>query len=179
MRKTLFFIMKIIQFKHTKYINNKSQGSWDKGFFDVTFKEYNMQVQFYDKEGKSTYKELLKQDSNVIQLNYKMNTILQPYVNMMNGVLIDVTDIAGKRFMKFNYFDVKIIDSQRNIAEKHLIEINYLSEPYAWLETIGNQLVIKNLEAQNNEVFVVKLSPTLTLHSFHIERAEEFIEKIQ
>lgn len=160
--------MKIIRFKHTKYIHYQSKSTWDKGFFDVTFKEYNMQVQFYDKEGKSTYKELLKQDSNVIQLNYKMNTILQPYINMLNGVLIDVTDIAGKRFMKFNCFDVKIIDSQRNIAEKHLIEINYLSEPYAWLETIGNQLVIKNLKASNNEIFVVKLSRTLTLHSFQL-----------
>lgn len=157
--------MKIIQFRHTKYINYQSKNAWAKGVFSSTFEEYNMQVQLYQQEGNSTFKELLKENPKTIQLNYKMNMAIKPYIEMMNGILLDIADISGKRFMNFNTFDVKIINSQRNVSEKHFIEVNFFSIPYIWLETIGEQLVIKPLHSEENNVFVVKLHSGLTITS--------------
>lgn len=157
--------MKIVRFRHTKYIDSQTKNAWDRGVFNVSFREYNMQVQLYQQKGNSTFKELLKENPKAEQLNYKMHMAVQPYIEMMNGQLLDVVEITGKRCMTFESFDIKIINSQRNNPEKHLIEINFLSTPYIWMETLGNQLIIQPLNTKNHNVYVVKLNTNLTIQS--------------
>jgi hypothetical protein len=164
-----------IRLLYRKIIDNNAADIWEKHVFDETYKEFLMQVQNYNREKKYfTYGELIHHVPGAEKLNFLVSASIIGYLKQLKGIVPDIINNSGKRFLPFKNYKFEIINSDTRDKSRHQIAVNFISEPLAWYDTIDNRLLvaIKGDEAtvQNGEVLTEMFTMQPHLSIFSLKR---------
>ncbi|NCD68418.1 hypothetical protein [Mucilaginibacter agri] len=141
----------VITLCYRKIIDGSCTKPWDKLVFEASYMEFKMQAQnFSAGTSYNSYAQLLASVPNVNRLAGLVTPAITGYVSQLNNVMPDLLNNIGKRFIKFNDFQLEIINSDINDKAKHQIAVNFFSAPLIWHKTISNLLLVSefNKEAQ-------------------------------
>lgn len=165
---------RIIRICYRKIIDASSQKAWDKLVFESSYKEFQMQSQFYNQEKNfSSFAELLINVPASEKLHFLVSSSVIGYLQQLNGIMPDVLDKLGRHFMKFKNFRFEIINSDIKEKSMHKVAINFFSDPLVWHDTIGNYLLISATDGEKTKdgllTRLVELQPFNSIYSLKEE----------
>jgi len=158
---------RMIRLQYRKLIDAGTAKPWEKHAFNDSYTEFLMQAQLYNREKKyTTFSELVTNVQGADKLHFLVSAAVTGHVQQLQGKLPDVVDITGKPFLPFVHYRFEIIQSDITNKAKHQIAIHFITEPVAWLDTIGNTLFI-SLQENNDELLThhVTLQPLLAIYA--------------
>jgi len=160
---------KVIVLCYRKIIDAMDNNPWSKFVHEDSFAEFKMQSQFYNQEQQFTsFAEILLHVPDAEKLHFLVSAAITGYLRQLNGIIPDVLDNLGRRFLTFEHFKFEIINSDINQLDKHKIAINFFSKPLIWHDTIGDQLLVSQYkETTEEEVFtnLFTIQPFVSIHS--------------
>jgi hypothetical protein len=143
---------KLIRICYRKIIDASAVNGWDKMVHEASYAEFKMQVQLYNEGNKyKTFAEVLVHQPQAAQLHFLVSAAVTGYVQQLNGIVPDVLDNLGRRFLSFTQYRFEIINSDIEKKEHHQIAINFFSEPMVWHSTIDNYLLLSPAGATATE----------------------------
>ncbi|WP_231426711.1 MULTISPECIES: hypothetical protein [Pedobacter] len=160
---------KVITICYRKIIDDSNLNYWDKFVHEDSFLEFKMQSQFYNQEEKyTTFAEIMLNVPDADKLHFLVSAAITGYLRQLNGIIPDILDNLGRRFLTFENFKFEIINSDINNIEKHKIAINFFSKPMIWHDSINDFLLVSQQhEVDEDEVFtnLFQLPPFVSIHS--------------
>jgi hypothetical protein len=164
----------IIRFCYRKVIDASSQKAWEKLVFESTYKEFLMQVQFYNQEKKySSFGEILLNVPAAEKLHFLVSSAIIGYMQQLGGKVPDILNSLGKHFLEFKNYRFEIINSDIKNKAGHQVAINFYSEPLTWHDTIDNYLLLSPVNGEKNKDGVLtdmmQLQPFLSIYSLKTE----------
>jgi hypothetical protein len=162
---------RIITICYRKIIHITAAKQWDKMVFEASYMEFKMQAQNYTHGTAFTsYAELLRYVPNAQRIPGMVTPSLTGYIQQLGGIVPEMLNNVGKRFLKFNKFLLEIINSDINDNTKHQIAINFYTEPLLWHDTIDNFLLLSDQKhelADDEETLtnLFQLQPYVNIHS--------------
>ncbi|MDO7886785.1 hypothetical protein [Hymenobacter cheonanensis] len=153
---------------YRKIIDASATRPWDKLVLDDSYRELRMQAQYFNQEKKyRTFGELVHYVPGAERLHGLVSGAIIGYLQQLGGVVPDVLDNLGRRFLKFDKFQFEVINSDLLDPGKHQVAVNFFSEPLLWHDTVGPYLIAA-AEAAGDAPAVVhtfQLQPYLAIHS--------------
>jgi hypothetical protein len=165
---------RITRFCYRKIIDASSEKVWDKLVFESSYKEFQMQSQFYNQEKKyNNFSELLNNVQGADKLHFLVSSSVVGYLKQLKGIVPDILDNLDKHFLKFNNYRFEIIDSDIKNKAAHHIAINFYSDPMTWHDTIGDHLLLSALNEEKIDdgllTHLLKLQPFISIYSLKEE----------
>lgn len=161
--------MRHITLCYRKIIDASATRPWDKLVLDDSYREFRMQAQYFNQEKKyRTFGELLHYAPGADRLHGLVSGAIVGYLQQLGGVVPDVLDNLGRRFLKFDKFQFELINSDLLDPSKHQVAISFFTEPLVWHETVGAYLLVSPLAALTSEAILVhtfQLQPYLAIHT--------------
>lgn len=164
----------IIRLGYRKLINSYSTDSWDKQVFEATHREFYMQAQQFDQQGKyETFQEIVANIPKAEQMHYLVSTAAFHHIKQLNEIMPDVKNALGQLCIPFKNFRFEIIQSHIHEKKQHEVAIFFYSEPLSWIDTVTNHLLVStnyaietfpNREELSTEL--IALIPNLSIVSF-------------
>ncbi|KQM74890.1 hypothetical protein ASE74_02600 [Pedobacter sp. Leaf216] len=162
-------LKKVITLCYRKIIDTTNTSAWDKFVHEDSFAEFKMQAQFYNQEQRfTTFAEMLINTPEAEKLHFLVSAAITGYLRQLNGIIPDIMDNLGRRFLTFENFKFELINSDINDLEKHKIAINFFSKPLLWHDTVDNLLLVSQFkEANEAEVFtnLFQIQPFVSIHA--------------
>lgn len=162
-------LKKVITLCYRKIIDAGNTSYWDKFVHEDSFAEFKMQAQFYNQEQQfTTFAEMLLNIPEAEKLHFLVSAAITGYLRQLNGIIPDILDNLGRRFLTFENFKFEIINSDINDLEKHKVAVNFFSKPLIWHSTIDNLLLVSQFkETDEEETFtnLFQLQPFVSIHS--------------
>lgn len=141
--------MRIITISYRKVIDSTAEKAWDKMVFDDSYLEFKMQAQNYTQGTQITsYAELTRTNTNANKMAGMITPAITGYIQQLGDVLPDILNNSGRRFLRFNRFQLEIINSDINDKAKHQIAVNFFTGPLIWHDTVGNFLLVSDHHAE-------------------------------
>lgn len=163
---------KVIVLCYRKIIDDSNDNPWDSFVHEDSYLEFKMQAQLFNPEQKyNSFAEMLQHVPGAEKLHFLVSAAVTGYLRQLNGIIPDVLDNLGRRFLTFENFKFEIINSDINHIERHKVAVNFFSKPMIWHDTIDNQLLVSQAQSANNEeVFtnLFELRPFVSIHSIKI-----------
>ncbi|GAB3914115.1 hypothetical protein [Mucilaginibacter boryungensis] len=164
---------RIITLCYRKIIRPNSLQPWEKMVHEDSYMEFKMQAQNFSVGTQITsYAELLRQVPNAQQLPDRVAPSVSGYVQQLGGIIPDILNTLGRRFLRFNNFQFEIINSDISDSDKHVIAINFFSTPLLWIDTVDNYLLVSAYQEKigtsaDIEILtdLFQLQPYLNIHS--------------
>lgn len=158
---------------YRKIIDAQSASTWEQYVFEDSYMEFLMQFQFFNAERKyTTFSDFLNDNQNAERLQSLTSTSVTGYVEQLKNKIPDVKNVLGKTFLSFQNYRFEIIESAINNRAKHVVAINFYSEPITWLQTIGDTLLLAldNQPTENGvQTEMIKLQPFVSISSVGIQ----------
>lgn len=134
--------------------------------------EFKLQAQNYSVGTQYTsYAELTRYFADAQKLPAMVAPSVTGYVQQLGGIIPDILNTLGRRFLKIRSFQFEIINSDINDRDKHVVAINFFSEPLIWHDTIDNCLLVSQQNSElkdsgevSTELF--QLQPYLNIQTF-------------
>lgn len=168
--------MHCITLCYRKIIDASATRPWDKLVLDDSYRELRMQAQYFNQAKKyRTFGELLHYAPGADRLHGLASGAVVGYLQQLGGVVPDVLDNLGRRFLRFDKFQFEIINSDLLDPSKHQVAINFFSEPLRWLATVGPYLVAAPTAPAAEApaaVHTFQLQPYLAIHSLQESTAD-------
>ena len=137
----------IITLVYTKVIDAGSAHAWDKHVFEDTHREFFMQAQQFDQQGRyETYQEMLTNIPRAENMSYLVSTAAAGHLKQLHNKFPDVLNTLGKTCVPFKNFKFEIVQSHVKNKALHKIAIHLYSEPLLWIDTIDKHLVFTPAE---------------------------------
>lgn len=159
----------LIKLCYRKVIGNQPAKPWEQYVFEDTYKEFLMQVQFYDPEKKwATFGELIQQVPAAEKLHFLVSTAAIGYIRQLEGRVPDIANALGKLFLPFQHFRFEIINSDIRDKSKHQVAINFYTDQLVWHDTIGSQLLVSvpgKTEGDETLTDMFSMQPYLSIYS--------------
>jgi len=159
----------VIVLCYRKIIDSTNNNPWDRYVHEDSFSEFKMQAQYYNQEQRfTTFAEMLLNAPEAEKLHFLVSAAITGYLRQLNGIIPDVLDNLGRRFLTFENFKFELINSDINSLEKHKIAINFFSKPLIWHDTINDQLLVSQLKGSNEEEIFTNLfqiQPFVSIHA--------------
>lgn len=160
---------KIIRLHYRKIIDAGNSKAWDQYVFEDTYKEFQLQSQYYNQQKKYTrFSEILQHEPKAEKLHFLVSAAATGYLRQLNGIIPDITSNAGRLFLRFKNFRFEIVNSDIKNRSVHQVAINFYSEPLVWHDIAGNWLLVSPAEeGEKEEVLIemVSLQPFLSIYS--------------
>ncbi len=161
--------MRHITLCYRKIMDAGATRPWDKLVLDDSYREFRMQAQYFNQEKKyRTFGEILHYVPGADRLHGLVSGAIVGYLQQLGGVVPDVLDNLGRRFLKFDKFQFELINSDLLDPSKHQVAINFFTEPLVWHDTVGAFLLVSPLTASPVEavpVYTFYLQPYLAIHT--------------
>jgi hypothetical protein len=163
---------RIITLCYRKIIDLNSVKPWEKMVFEDSYMEFKMQAQnFTQGTAFTSYAELVNNVPDSRQLTVMITPAITGYVQQLNGITPDILNNIGRRFLRFDKFQLEIINSNINDISKHQVAINFYSVPLVWIDTIANYLLVTDQlndpETEESEILtnLVQLPNYVNIHN--------------
>ena len=159
---------KTIRFCYRKIIDVNASKAWERLVFEDSYAEFKMQSQRFNIAGVSSFSEMLQKNDAAEQLHFLVSGAALGYVQQLNGKIPDVLNTLGRQFLPFINFRFEIINSHIMDVSKHIVAINFFSEPVNWIDTIGEMMLLNiEDEKENDELLthMLALKPYVSICS--------------
>jgi hypothetical protein len=155
---------------YRKLLDASATRPWDKLVLDDSYREFRMQAQYFNPEKKyRTFGELLHYVPGASRLHGLTSGAITGYLQQLGGVVPDVLDNLGRRFLKFDKFQFELINSDLLDPGKHQVAVSFFTEPLVWHATVGAYLIVSPAGAPGAEapapVHTFQLQPFLAIHT--------------
>lgn len=141
---------RVIVLCYRKIIDAVANKAWDKMVFESTYLEFKMQAQNFSLGTVYTsYADLLRNIPNAQRLTGMVAPSVTGYIQQLGGIMPDILNNLGRRFLAFNKFQLEIINSDIDEKVKHQVAISFYSEPMIWHDTVDNFLLISDHLPEN------------------------------
>lgn len=151
---------------YRKLIDSSSKGRWEQLVFDAAYREYLMQVQYFDKDEKfDRYSDLRLAEKGAEKLPFLVSGALDGYLQQLDAKVPDVVNNIGKYFLRFSQYQFEIIEANRSKQSTFRIAVSFFTDPLLWLDTIGNYLLLQQVGEQENLTHLFALRPYVNIHS--------------
>ena len=163
--------IRVITLCYRKIIDINSAKQWDKLVFEASCLEFKMQAQNYSQGTTFTsYADLLKHVPNAQRLVGMVTPAITGYLQQLNGIVPDLLNNVGKRFLKFNKFQFEMVNADINDKARHQVAVNFYTEVLIWHDTIADFLLLADYRPQttgDEDVLtnLFKLPPYVNIHS--------------
>jgi len=158
---------KVITLCYRKIIDASNTSPWDKFVHEDSFAEFKMQAQFYNLEKQfTTFAEMVLNVPEAQKLHFLVSAAITGYLHQLNGIIPDILDNLGRRFLTFENFKFELINSDITNLKKHKVAINFFSKPLVWHDTVNNLLLVSPFKENNeDEVFtnLFQIQPFLSI----------------
>jgi hypothetical protein len=155
---------------YRKIIDASATRPWDKLVLDDSYREFRLQAQYFNQEKKyRTFGELLHYVPGADRLHGLASGAIVGYLQQLGGVVPDVLDNLGRRFLTFDKFQFELINSDLLDPGKHQVAVSFFTEPLVWHDTVGTYLIASPLGPATGAavpVHTFQLQPYLAIHSF-------------
>ncbi|MFT4203803.1 MAG: hypothetical protein QM610_07795 [Chitinophagaceae bacterium] len=122
-----------------------STADWDKMVWEDSFLEFKMQFQRFNTEGKYfSFGVLLAQNPQAAQLHFLVGGSVLGYLQQLNGIIPDLVDNLGLRFMSIADCQFEIINSDTRDSGRHEVAFNFYSVPFYWHDTIDGFMLVSS-----------------------------------
>lgn len=151
---------------YRKLLDAQSARPWDQLVFADSYRELRLQAQFFNPEGRHrTFGELLHHVPAAERLHGLVSGAVVGYLRQLNGLVPDLADNLGRRFLKFENFRFEIINSDLQDQSQHRVAINFFTDPLYWHEpALGPFLLLS--AAPPDEITGEQLTHLLQLQPF-------------
>ncbi|MBX3242416.1 MAG: hypothetical protein KIT80_04700 [Chitinophagaceae bacterium] len=152
---------------YRKIIDDRS-GGWEKLLHSDTHEELKLQFQFFSTGNTyHLFSELVHADNRAEKLHFLVSAAAKGYIAQLNGKLPDIKNNLGKSFLTFSNYRFEIIESDTRNVNRHIIAINFFSNPLTWHATVGDYLLLSDNQADENRVLLhqLLLQPFLSIYS--------------
>ncbi len=159
---------KTIRLCYRKIIDANAVRPWEKLLFNDTYTEFLMQAQLYNGEKKFTsFSDLINNVLGADKLHFLVSAAAIPYIRQLGGKIPDIQNTLGVTFLSFNNFRFEIINSDIRDKSKHVVAVNFYSDPLTWHSTIGNQLLLSSVKEEGGELLtdMLTMQPFLSIYS--------------
>lgn len=164
---------RIITLCYRKIIRPNATIPWDKMVHNDSYIEFKMQAQnFSVGTNYTSYAELLRHFPNAQKLTGMVTPAIIGYVQQLGGIIPEILNTLGRRFLKIKSYQFEIINSDITDSDKHVVAINFFSEPLVWHDTIDNYLLVSAhtpsaMANESDEVCteLFRLQPYLNINS--------------
>jgi hypothetical protein len=160
---------RLITLCYRKIIDASATRPWDKLVLADSYRELRMQAQYFNQEKKyRTFGELLHYVPGAERLHGLASGAITGYLQQLGGVVPDILDNLGRRFLKFDKFQFELINADLLDPSQHQVAVSFFTEPLVWHDTVGAYLIAAPLGAAAGEVAVVhtfQLQPYLAIHA--------------
>ncbi|MDE1190862.1 MAG: hypothetical protein PW786_10955 [Arachidicoccus sp.] len=145
--------MNQIRFRYRKIITHHNTGNWDRMAWEDSFNEFKMQFQRFNTQKKHhTYGTLLAENPQAAQLHFLVGGSVLGYLQQLNGIIPDIVNNLGLRFMPAADCQFEIINSDVRDINKHEVAFNFYSEPFLWHATIGSSLLVSLINKEKETI---------------------------
>lgn len=161
---------RMITFSYRKIITHQHQGAWEKLVLNEAFNEFKMQFQYFNKEARfqsyADFKAAIPQQAE--KLPHLVSGAILGYLTQLNEIVPDVIDNQGRKILSFKKFNLEILHAHIDNRESFKFAINFFSEPFLWLDTVGNFLIISPAvkEKGNDTVYTLGMQAYLSIHHY-------------
>jgi len=132
-------------------MNSDSEGGWEKLVRGDSFAELKMQFQRFNPEGRYfTFGALLGANPEAEQLHFLVGGSVLGYLEQLRGMIPDVADNLGHRFMRIADCRFEIIRSDIRDIATHEVAFNFYSTPLLWHGTAGSLLIVSDPRTDDN-----------------------------
>lgn len=160
---------RIITLCYRKIIDETATKQWDKMVFEDSFLEFRLQAQNYSVgTNYSSYADLLHHVHNANRLAGRITPAVTGYMQQLDGIMPDMLNNLGRRFLKFDKYQLEIINSDINDKDKHKIAINFYSAPLVWHDTVASLLLVSEQGSDDGAETLTNLfqiQPYLNIHT--------------
>ncbi len=148
---------------------------WDKLVLDESYRELRLQAQYFDQQQQyRTFGELLHHVPAAERLHGLVGGAVVGYLQQLGGLVPDVLDNLGRRFLRFENFQFEVINSDLLDPGTHQVAVNFFSEPLVWHATVGPYLVASRPAGSGTApLHTFQLPPFVAIHSLQEITADE------
>lgn len=160
-----------IVFCYRKVIDVYSGQLWEKMIFEDSYLEFKMQFQYFNAEHNyKTFAELAQHTAHAERLQFLISPSIMGYIQQLNGVIPDMLNTLGRRFLAFRNFRFELINSDVRDNTVHQIAVSFYSEPVFWHETIGQFLLLSDQPLSDGtiETNLYQIQPFVSIHSIAV-----------
>ena len=153
---------------YRKIIDASATRPWDKLVLDDSYREFRLQAQYFNQEKKyRTFGELVHYVPGADRLHGLVSGAIMGYLQQLGGLVPDVLDNLGRRFLKFDKFQFELINSDLLDPSKHQVAVSFFTEPLVWHATVGTYLIASAEGASGAAapMHTFQLQPYLAIHS--------------
>ncbi|MCJ8211988.1 hypothetical protein MUY27_19880 [Mucilaginibacter sp. RS28] len=152
----------IIELHYRKVITINTSGAWEKLVFEDSFTEFKLQAQnFTVGTAYTSYAQLQRHVPQAAQLSARVTPAVNGYVKQLDGLIPDVLNNIGKRFLRFDQYQFELINSDITDKAKHQVAVNFYSRRLRWYKTIANLLLVSEMDedagAKQTNLFALPL----------------------
>jgi hypothetical protein len=161
---------------YRKIIDASATRPWDKLVLDDSYREFRLQAQYFNQAQKyRTFGELLHHVPGADRLHGLASGAIIGYLQQLGGMVPDVLDNLGRRFLRFEKFQFELINSDLLDPGKHQVAVNFFTAPLVWHATVGAYLIASPLGPAAGEAAAVhtfQLQPYLAIHTIQAAPAD-------
>jgi len=155
---------------YRKLLDAQAVHPWDKLVVSDSYRELRLQAQYFNPQNQyRTFGELLYHVPAAERLHGLVGGAVVGYLRQLNGLVPDVADNLGRRFLKFENFRFELINSDFHDPSQHRVAINFFTEPLFWHESIPPFLLVSTTEPEATSgeqlTHLLQLQPFLSIHA--------------
>lgn len=151
---------------YRKLIDSSTKGRWEQLVHEAAYREYRLQVQYFDKDGRyERYPDLLRATKEAERLPFLVSGAISGYLQQLDGKVPDMVNNIGKYFLRFSQYQFEIIDADKRQPSALRIALSFYTDPLLWLDTVGNYLLLQQMEEQGSLTHLFALRPYINIHS--------------
>ena len=165
---------------HVEVITAEAVKPWDRMVFEESFREFRMQAQYYNQDGRHyTFGDLKRYVPGSENLHFLVSAAVSGYIHQLDEKIPDIVNSLGKQFLSFSRFNFEIINSDLRDIAKHQVAISFVSDPMRWIDTVADHLLLAGAEDDEGETLthMVQLRPFFSIYSISDEIFETIARK--
>jgi len=168
----------IVQFCYCQLIDASATNAFEKDIFEDSYNEFQLQSQAYNNSGSiARFDEMVQNNPKANSLHYKVGFAVGLYIQKLKGAIPGLVDECNNPVF-FTRHEFKIIESQTDNRQAHIVAICYFTDAYWLLKNFGEYMVLAPETSDENKpilTFTLKMQPHLSIVCFaDVEIADAF-----
>ncbi|MCC3160636.1 hypothetical protein LJ737_25585 [Hymenobacter sp. 15J16-1T3B] len=128
---------------YRKIIDAAATTAWDRLVWEDTYQEFRLQAQTLDPARQHrTFGQLLQHVAGAERLHFLVSAAVRGYLQQLGGLVPDIVDNLGRRFLPFSQFQFELINSDLQDRSRHQVAVNFYSDALTWHDTISTNLLV-------------------------------------
>ena len=162
----------LIKLAYRQVIDADNKGNFEKSVLSISYEEFFMKSQAYDKEQKfKTFKEMVANDPKANSLHYKSGFAIGNLIEQLNKKIPELQDTLGKN-LDFEMHAFEVIDSDITNLSAHKVAITYITGILTFYGNMGEYMLLAAGDKLNQtstepvETFLLKVQHSLSVINY-------------